>query len=218
MDVAWLHPQADVLGVDLSAPNRPADAPSNCYFVSANIEKEWAFATGRSPFDLIYARMLANGIHDWPAFFAKCKTYLRPGGWLEVPDVRGGGLYSATGLLEAESPALQCFKALEKTLERAGIDPDAHKLHSTHMQDAGFINVTQASFKWWLGGDYAENEKDRIIGESNLGSMITLLDGFTRDLLPLEPGMSRDKARSLFEGAKKDLLVNQKKGGFHLQL
>ena len=108
-DFAANYPLAEVLGIDLTPPQELKGAPSNCNFVKANMEHDWTFVAPGRGFDFIHARMLANGMHDWPKFFAQCFKYLRPGGWVEIPDIRAAGLATKDGSDAQTSPAMQWF-------------------------------------------------------------------------------------------------------------
>ncbi|KAM6505944.1 hypothetical protein FSOLCH5_014121 [Fusarium solani] len=65
MDFADEHPEAEVLGVDLS-PIQPTFVPPNVSFFVDDVEEEWTYA---SPFDFIYLRAMTGSIRNWPKFF-----------------------------------------------------------------------------------------------------------------------------------------------------
>lgn len=64
MDFADAHPEAEVIGVDLS-PIQPSWTPPNCMFEVDDIEKPW---TWKMPFDFVHSRNMGQGIKDWPAY------------------------------------------------------------------------------------------------------------------------------------------------------
>jgi len=59
------HPEAQVLGIDLS-PIQPPYLPPNVTFQVDDLEETWTFST---KFDFIYSRMLTASFKDWPRFF-----------------------------------------------------------------------------------------------------------------------------------------------------
>jgi SAM-dependent methyltransferase len=67
IDFADEHPEAEVLGIDLS-PIQPTFVPTNVTFVVDDLEKDWTFS---NKFDFIYMRMLSASILDFPAMFKK---------------------------------------------------------------------------------------------------------------------------------------------------
>jgi SAM-dependent methyltransferase len=65
IDFADEHPEAQVLGVDLS-PIQPLFVPPNVKFEVDDVEEPWTFAQN---FDFIYSRILTGSFKDWPRFF-----------------------------------------------------------------------------------------------------------------------------------------------------
>jgi SAM-dependent methyltransferase len=62
------HPEAQVLGIDLS-PIQPSFLPPNVSFQVDDLEEPWTF---REKFDFIYSRMMTASFADWPRFFEQC--------------------------------------------------------------------------------------------------------------------------------------------------
>ena len=215
---ATQFPSAEVLGVDLTPPENLVDLPNNCTFVRANIEDEWAFVPSGTEFDFIYARMLANGIHDWPKLFARCFELLRPGGWLELPDVRVASLSAKDGSTTETSPALKWFELFRAAAARTGIDPFADEKHGQRLHEAGFVEIQGMPVEWLVGGASASSEKERQIGDVHLGVIQTLITVTTKSLLQYEPGVHPEEVGLLAEEAKADLSRNQASRGFFMHL
>ena len=209
---------AKVLGVNFTPPQDSIDLPRNCAFISANIENEWAFAPTGNDFDFIYARMLANGIHDWPKLLTRCFDHLRPGGWLELPDVRAAGLSAKHGSTAEASPALRWFEPFRAAAVRTGIDPFANEKHAQRLHEAGFIKIQSTPVEWLVGGASGPSEKERLIGDVHLGVIQTLITVTTESLLQHEPGAHPQELSSLAEEAKEDLLRNQASRRFFVHL
>lgn len=68
IDFADEHPEAEVLGVDLS-PIQPQFVPPNVEFEVDNSEDTWTFSY---KFDFIYSRAMEGTFADWPRFFQQC--------------------------------------------------------------------------------------------------------------------------------------------------
>lgn len=67
IDFADEHPEAHVLGIDLS-PIQPLFVPPNVSFEIDDLEEPWTFS---DKFDFIYSRMMTSSFADWPRFFGQ---------------------------------------------------------------------------------------------------------------------------------------------------
>ncbi|KAF4926052.1 Secondary metabolism regulator LAE1 [Colletotrichum fructicola] len=81
------HPEAEVLGVDLSAI-QPDFAPPNVKFEIDDIEEPWTFA---QPFDYIHSRMMTSSLSDWRVYLQRCYDALEKSGraFQSIPALRG---------------------------------------------------------------------------------------------------------------------------------
>lgn len=71
MDFADEHPEAEVIGVDLS-PIQPSFIPPNVTFEIDDIEDEWTYS---KPFDYIHSRFMTSCISDWKKYLTQCFQY-----------------------------------------------------------------------------------------------------------------------------------------------
>lgn len=76
------HPEASVLGVDLS-PIQPQFLPLNVMFEVDDIEDRWLYSQN---FDYIHSRMMIGSLNNFPRLFQQAFQFLKPGGWLEMMD------------------------------------------------------------------------------------------------------------------------------------
>jgi len=67
IDFADEHPEAEVIGVDLS-PIQPSFVPPNLKFEIDDVEEEWTWGK----FDYIHLRTMNASFNDWPKFFKQC--------------------------------------------------------------------------------------------------------------------------------------------------
>ena len=171
------YQSAKTLGIDLTPPQNPQGTPRNCSFVQVNVEKPWTFPVPTDKFDFIYARMLCNGIHDWPQLFARCFQNLKPGGWIEIPDVKGGGLAAKDGSCAKISPAIRWFQLFRAASMKRGIDPDANQKHGHRLREAGFVRVKEAFIEWPIGGAGGTTGKEEQMGIMHLETLSALIDG-----------------------------------------
>jgi len=80
VDMADEFPHVDVTGVDL-APLQPRVVPSNCTFELCNLDcRCLPYPSGS--YDVVHARNMHSGIHDYPHFLSELTRILRPGGVL----------------------------------------------------------------------------------------------------------------------------------------
>jgi SAM-dependent methyltransferase len=82
IDFADEHPEAQVIGVDLS-PIQPKFMPPNVLFEIDDVEEPWTFS---KPFDFIFARMAVQFFGSPSRFFEQALENLSPGGWIECTD------------------------------------------------------------------------------------------------------------------------------------
>ncbi|KAE9581907.1 hypothetical protein CGMCC3_g2111 [Colletotrichum fructicola] len=81
IDFGDLHPEAEVIGVDLSPPQ--ADAPPNVSFEIDDIDEPWTYSR---PFDYIHSRMMTSSVANWKTYIQNCFDNLEPGGYLELQE------------------------------------------------------------------------------------------------------------------------------------
>ncbi|KXH27690.1 TAM domain methyltransferase [Colletotrichum salicis] len=73
------HPEAEVLGVDLSATQTDFLA-TNVEFEIDDIDEEWTYTL---PFDYIHSRFMSSSIADWKVYLT---NHIQPGGYLELQE------------------------------------------------------------------------------------------------------------------------------------
>ncbi|CAG7561186.1 unnamed protein product [Fusarium equiseti] len=84
-DMAKRYPQVNILGIDLSSALLPEDVPPNVTFEIADATDPWPTRT----YDFIHMRSLAGGgVRDWDALLTEAYSHLKPGGQLEITEIR----------------------------------------------------------------------------------------------------------------------------------
>ncbi len=86
IEMAARYPGATIIGVDI-APIQAKPVPENVRFEIADVEKPWTIDP--SSVDFIHVRALAGMIRNWPSLISEAFGKLKPGGLLEITDVRG---------------------------------------------------------------------------------------------------------------------------------
>ncbi|KAL1993648.1 hypothetical protein VTN49DRAFT_2317 [Thermomyces lanuginosus] len=136
VDFADQHPEAEVIGCDLSPTQTPM-VPPNVKFLVDDIESEWAYES--NPFDYIHARNLAVSIRDFGKLIKQCYRSVKPGGWVEFQDwdcypISPDGSIEGTGLQ-------RYFKEVYGAFEKAGVEVRPGPKLEKCFKDAGFVNI-----------------------------------------------------------------------------
>ncbi|KAM0323637.1 hypothetical protein ACHAQA_008572 [Verticillium albo-atrum] len=156
--MAAQHPTASIRGIDVSAALLPTAVPPNVVFEVCDANEPWAAQP--LSLDFVHVRnLVGGGVRDWQALYAEAFRHLRPGGQIEVAEVRSRWFdfeddrpgQSETGedeqaTEEAVLPATREFEVctLEYS-ERLGIDFDPIPKVSGWLEDVGFERVLEKS-------------------------------------------------------------------------
>ncbi|KAL1995014.1 hypothetical protein VTN49DRAFT_1201 [Thermomyces lanuginosus] len=141
IDFADQHPEAEVIGCDLSA-TQPTLVPPNVKFLVDDIESDWAYE--RNPFDFIHARFLAVSIRDYAKVIRQSYQSVKPGGWVEFQD---WDLYptSPDGSINGTS-FLKYYDEVGSAFESAGYHVSPGPKLEQWFKDAGFVNIHVEKF------------------------------------------------------------------------
>ncbi|KAK2057969.1 methyltransferase domain-containing protein [Colletotrichum caudatum] len=81
------YPLAKIMGIDISAALLPTTVPPNVVFEVEDITNDWA--RERDSLDFVHVRnLVGGGVPDWRALFKQTYEHLKPGGQIEVSEVR----------------------------------------------------------------------------------------------------------------------------------
>lgn len=201
LEVAQTFPHLQVFGVDLSAI-QPESRPSNCRFMTANVEHDWNFETR---FDYIHARMLTMGIHDWTRFFKQSWDFLEPGGWLEVNETRFPQFRAEADDKDGlpEGPFMRWSRLCYEAALKAGINAQASEGLASLLEKQGFSNVERVDIKWPIG-PWAVGRIEKKIGQACLENMVNAIPGIGSLVLQKQLGMSKGEVDQLCEEAIED--------------
>lgn len=198
MDFADEHPEAHVIGVDLS-PIQPGFVPPNVEFQVDDLEAEWTWS---KPFDYIHSSFMNSSIQKWPEYLEKCLKGLAPGGYLELKEFHV--TVCSDGTMSADSPLKKSMECLVEAA--AKMDHTFADLKSLKgmMETAGFVDVQEKHFIW-PSNTWPADKKNKELGMWNGENMLTGIDGFM--MAPLTRGLGLDPktVQALCAGAKKEL-------------
>ncbi|KAL1997703.1 hypothetical protein VTN02DRAFT_1001 [Thermoascus thermophilus] len=142
-----LYPSAAlIIGNDLS-PIQPQWLPSNVKFLVDDVEQEWHEP---EPYDFIHCRYMAGSIKDWPKLVRQCYQNLRPGGWAEFCETNTT-LYSEDNTLQPGHKVVEFYNLLEQACQKNGRTTNPGPSLKGWIEDAGFENIEQQTFKMPLG-------------------------------------------------------------------
>ncbi|ETN45927.1 uncharacterized protein HMPREF1541_00109 [Cyphellophora europaea CBS 101466] len=198
IDFADQHPEANVVGVDLS-PIQPSWVPPNCRFVVDDFDKEWAYKT---KFDFIHGRMLLTSSADFPTLFQRAYDSLRPGGWIEMQDLYMP-LKCDDGSMDGTTYQ-QWNELYIQACSKLGRDPSYTAKYKEWMTTAGFDGVEEEVFKWPVN-TWPKDDKLKEMGSWNLINMLDGLEGFTVRLWTMALEMSTEEIEVILAGVRKDV-------------
>lgn len=172
IDMADQHPEATVIGVDLSPiqpswcalPHHPwprALIPHpritpNCIFEVDDIEQPWLW---EEKFDFIHSANLAQGIRDWPLYVRRIFENLTPGGVVQFHEAQVQFL-SDDDTIPKGGYIEQWQSNFGKAAAVAGLQEVTDKLE-TCAEDAGFEGIRVVVKKFPVG-PWAKNPKMKV--------------------------------------------------------
>ncbi|KAK1704706.1 methyltransferase domain-containing protein [Colletotrichum lupini] len=165
------HPDAEVIGVDLSAV-QPTFVPPNVQFQVEDIEEDWHFSL---PFDYIHSRMMTGSIADWKVYLRRCFDNLNPGGYLELNDIDAIPL-SDDGTLTEECTLKKSFSLWSEAIAILGSPFEKFNRLEGVLAEVGFEDVRVERFKWPTNS-WPKDPKFRELGIWNHENIAPHLEG-----------------------------------------
>ncbi|KAK0373896.1 hypothetical protein CLIM01_08747 [Colletotrichum limetticola] len=193
------HPEAEVLGIDLS-PAQPEFVPPNVRFEIDDLEEPWTYSR---PFDYIHSRMITSCVKDWKAYFQQSFDHLNPGGYLEIheidvePDSDDGTLKADSALMKSlrlwQEAAVIFERPFEDIKSLAGI-----------MTDVGFEDVHLERYKWPTN-TWPKDRNYKEIGAWTYENLAVNWEGFIMAPLTRAHNWTKEEVMLLAMEARKDL-------------
>ncbi|KAG7409018.1 hypothetical protein LZL87_012045 [Fusarium oxysporum] len=199
IDMADLHPSAEVVGVDLS-PIQPNFIPPNCRFEVDDINKEWTFPENK--FDFIHIRYMTGTVPDWTELLKKAQRHLKPGGWIEHVELWGDAR-ADDDTMSPESPLKTWVKIFEQVAEKIG-NPFFWN-PAEEFEKAGLKNITEKKVKVPIG-TWAKDKDLKQWGAWNRQFLLQGLEGFSIRSLTELLGWEYEKAQIFLVEMRKELL------------
>jgi len=199
IDYADEHPNAEVIGVDLS-PVQSSIVPPNCNFEIDDVEKEWLWTR---PFDFIFGRVLAGSFANMQGFMKNAFDKLEPGGYLEMQDI-ALPVTSDDGTLKDDSWLVRMSHMTVDASERLGRPFNLAWKYKEMFEEAGFVDVTIRHFKW-PSNIWPRDKRYKEMGRWNFANIDGGLEGLTLGYFTRGLGMSKEETMSLCMGARSEI-------------
>ncbi|KAK3899987.1 S-adenosyl-L-methionine-dependent methyltransferase [Staphylotrichum tortipilum] len=201
--IAEEFPDATIIGNDLSANQIPF-APPNVKFEVDDIEDPWVHP---APFDWIFSRYMAAGIHDWPKLVSNVFANLNPGGHAEFQDFNLL-YYSPDGTLTPSHSLHQWISTLCSAAASLGRDPNPGSKLPQWVADAGFTNIEHRTFRVPIG-PWPRDARLKEVGAWNLEQVLNGLEGLSMRLYTGVLGWGEEEVKGLLAGVRRELLGGQ---------
>ncbi|KAJ4129193.1 hypothetical protein NW768_007728 [Fusarium equiseti] len=199
IDFADEHPEAEIIGIDLS-PIQPDFVPPNVRFIVDDIDEEWNYADS---FDYIHSRIMAFSIKDWEEYIRKMFKTLSPGGFVEIQEINGA-ILSDDGTLNDSHALTKWFKLLSEAFIKLGSTAIEFDRIKAIMEEAGFVDVVDTRFKWPTNA-WPRDKKYKELGHWNNANAMDAIESLTLAPFTKAHGWSREEVELFLVDVRKDL-------------
>lgn len=154
VEMGELYPTARIRGIDVSSMLLPTAVPPNVTFEIADANEPWgASNNGKGTatnldLDFVHVRnLVGGGVRDWKRLFEQAYEHLRPGGQIEVSEVRPRWFTFDDAELEAKQLSLTACRELEANFAlmsiKLGVDFDPIAGVRKLLEDVGFERAVE---------------------------------------------------------------------------
>jgi ubiquinone/menaquinone biosynthesis C-methylase UbiE len=214
--IANAFPTTQVTATDLVLPPKKDDTPQNLRYLQHNADDPKWDVFEKDQFDLIHARMVTSGIHDWPSFRQKCFAHLKPGGTVEILDLSHPLRAEEEAFDSIESSALIKFVHLAGVSWRQdGLDYRVTGKQVEGLTNVGFEEVKEETFRWPIG-DWPEDLREKRIGNLARGNVEKFLTLAGKHILMNKGFMNEKAAEEAINAAKEDLKNTNKRKYYYV--
>ncbi|KIM95997.1 hypothetical protein OIDMADRAFT_106136 [Oidiodendron maius Zn] len=197
IDFADEHPEAQVLGVDLS-PIQPAFVPPNVIFEVDDVEADWTYTM---KFSYIHSRMMAGSFAEWPKFISQAFAHLEPGGYLECQEFL---LTTCADETYRDCDLKKWTALLREASEKIGRPLYIMSEIKSMMEHAGFEDVKQVDYMW-PHNTWPKDPKLKELGMWCLANMEGGLEDISMALYTRVLGWTIEEVLAFLPGVRKGL-------------
>ncbi|ERT01406.1 hypothetical protein HMPREF1624_02652 [Sporothrix schenckii ATCC 58251] len=187
VEFAEQHPEADVLGTDLS-PIQPEYVPPNLRFEVDDVEDDWVYS---HPFDFVHGRYILPSLRNPRATLQRIFDHLRPGGHVEIMET--------LMVIEAIDASLQntvlprWHQLILDGVRKLGRGDPMAPLHTKQwLGEIGFVNVTEKKFAVPANG-WARGDEQKIRGHLMMTNLLEAARGITMSICMKVWGWSQEE-------------------------
>ncbi|KAI8231792.1 Secondary metabolism regulator LAE1 [Colletotrichum sp. SAR 10_86] len=193
------HPDAEVLGVDLS-PIQPRDVPPNLKFEVDDVEEDWLYS---QKFDYIHLRFLNGSIADWKKLFKKAYDFTKPGGYFELQE--NDFLFASDdGTLSPEKPLAKFSSLVREACVKFGRQFIDVPLMEDMMKEVGFQDVVLQRFKW-PSNPWPKDSHYKKIGEWNYHNFVAAAEALAMGPLTRAHGYTKEEVDVFLIDVRKNM-------------
>ncbi|KAI8314930.1 Secondary metabolism regulator LAE1 [Colletotrichum sp. SAR11_59] len=193
------HPDAEVLGVDLS-PIQPRDVPPNLKFEVDDVEEDWLYS---QKFDYIHLRFLNGSIADWKKLFKKAYDFTKPGGYFELQE--NDFLFASDdGTLSPEKPLAKFSSLVREACVKFGRQFIDVPLMEDMMKQVGFQDVALQRFKW-PSNPWPKDPHYKKIGEWNYHNFVAAAEALAMGPLTRAHGYTKEEVDVFLIDVRKNM-------------
>ncbi|TKW58692.1 hypothetical protein CTA1_9290 [Colletotrichum tanaceti] len=199
LEYAEEHPEAEVIGVDIS-PVQPEFTPPNCSFEIDDLEKPWTWSKS---FDFIFSRTLNGSILDPAKLVDSIYKQLEPGGWFEAQDVCMVA-HSDDDTIPENSALVRWADEVVGAMDEIGRTLKLAMLWKQLLVDRGFVDVRETIYKWPTN-TWPRDKTMKDIGGWGLANLDSFLESAALGTLTNIKGWSREEVLVLCSLARKEM-------------
>ena len=205
IEFAEMHPEAHVIGTDLS-PTQPTHVPPNCEFQIDDANDTWTF---NRKFDYIHVREMQMAIKE-EKLFKQSFDILKPGGWFEIMGT-ALPLRCDDGTTKGTAFEQWCDDILEisKTI---GMPFDNPYHYREWLETAGFVNVQERRIPLPINS-WPKDKRMKQIGAWEMVNFASGLEGFSLKLFQDVLGWKLEELKVFLAQVRKDI-ENRKIHGY----
>ncbi|EXL67600.1 hypothetical protein FOPG_16279 [Fusarium oxysporum f. sp. conglutinans race 2 54008] len=198
------HPEAEVLGVDLS-PIQPS------MFEIDDLEDDWTF---KHQFDFIFIRSMIASFKSWPDTFSKAFENLEPGGYIEVQD-NVYPLASDDGTIH-NTDILKWSQLMVNAANEIGRSITVASKFKSMLEGAGFIDIVEIKKRIPMNR-WPKHSRYKELGTWSCYMLHSSLEGISMGLL-MRLGLTVDEVHVLQAKVRRDLLSTKIHGYWYTYL
>ncbi|KIW30060.1 uncharacterized protein PV07_05837 [Cladophialophora immunda] len=195
-----LHPEAIVLGVDVSPVQPTYSVPPNVRFEVMDVGQPWVFSY---QFDFIFSRFMTGAVADWRGFIRQCYENLAPGAMLEVQDI-SFHLACEDGTLPADSALAKWAAYMLEASKQLGCPLDSVESVRRIMIETGFVDVEETPYIWPMS-PWKKDPTLKKIGVWTYHNFTTSLSGISLALFTRGLAWTADELEAFLIDVRKDM-------------